>query len=473
MKKHLLLTLPFLLSTLLSGAIGATAPGTNPSEFNDISIKPVTQRPCLLMDAADIPVVRRRFEAMQARPGQDRGKMDRTLHALLYGDDAEKKKETAAFLSSARTIFGGPGSNPLSKQRRVNELLYKYDTIASFAFLTREEQQEFEKNAVEFAKFEIGDDPAKFPSPQTPSTNGLEFSTGFATGNRWPDRFLGAALVGLNFPDRPLAKEWVKYACQQTRFMLEKGNWDGAWNEVPRYHNWTLLLFSTLFEAIQRRTGVDFYQDPNTKALLDWYIRFSSPLVRFPETTKVNPAGEPTLPVWGDSNYGPHFQVCALFAPHYAKTAPAFAKRLMWMWRRAGCPAIGGWNFSLYSPMMIEPDLPDAPQTLGSDFCRKFGYVLMRSGFNTPDETAVYMRGGERGISHLRADLGSIDLFSQGIPLALGSQSGPYGPGIEWNRSQISNNDVVFGNMPRDGRECSGKIDAWFTSPQVDYAVAD
>ena len=48
---------------------------------------------------------------------------------------------------------------------------------------------------------------------------------------------------------------------------LEQGNWDGAWNEVPRYHNWTMMLFSTLFDALQRRTNVDFYQDPNTKAL--------------------------------------------------------------------------------------------------------------------------------------------------------------------------------------------------------------
>jgi hypothetical protein len=474
MKKHLFPILFVLSFSFLSVVIGAPSTAGSQSGFNDITIKPVTQRPCLLMDAADIPEVKRRFEAMPRVEGVDGRKQDVTLHALLYGTDEDKKAATAEFVRSFRTVFGSPGKNRLWRERRVNELLYKYDTIASFGFLTPEQQKEFEKNAVEFAKFEVGDDPARFPSPQTPSTNTvLEFPEGFSTCNRWPDRFLGAALVGLNFPDQPLAKDWVKYACQQIQFMLEKGNKDGAWNEVPRYHNWTLLLFSTLFEALQRRAGVDFYQDPNTKALLDWYVRFSSPLVRFPETSKRNPKGEPTTPVWGDSNYGPMFQACALYAPHYATTAPFFSKRLMWMWRRAGSPPQNGWNFDLYSPMLIDPSLPDEPQILGSDLSKKMGLVLLRSGFDTPDETMVFMRGGEQSVSHKRADLGSIDFFSHGIPLALGSQSGPYGPGIEWNRSQISNNDVVFGKKPRDPRDNSGKIDAFFTSPEVDYAVAD
>ena len=458
-------------------ALGVLMTGMPPQQpvlstnFDNIQIRPVTQRPCLLMDAADIPEGRRRWELIPNRP--DAKHMDATLYALLYGDAAAKKKATVEFMADVRRIFNGSGKNALWEQRRVNELLYKYDVIASFGLLTKEEQQEFEADAVRFAKFEVGDDPARFPSPQTPSTNGLEFPTGFSTCNRWPDRFLGAALVGLNFPDQPLAKPWVRYACQQIQFMLEKGNWDGAWNEVPRYHNWTMMLFSTLFEALQRRACVDFYQDPNTKALLDWYVRFSSPLVRFPETTKSNPVGEPTLPVWGDSNYGSAFTVPAMFAPHYAVSDPAFSKRLMWMWRRAGSPFQHGWQFDWMFPLLTDPTLPDEPQTLGSDFCQKFGYVLLRSGFNTPDETVIYMRGGQHGITHQRSDLGSIDLFSQGIPLALGSQSGPYGEGIEWNRSQISNNDVVFGGKPRDRGECSGKIDAWFTSPQADYAVAD
>ena len=449
--------------------------GQPPStSFEEVAIRPVTQRPCLLIDAADLPAVRRRYEAMPGHLEPGDRHLDTALHALLYGDEADRRKATRDFMADVRRVFGGPGKDALWKERRANELLYKFDLIASFGLLSKAEQAEFEADAVAFASFEIGADPAAFPSPRTPSTNGLEFPEGFSTCNRWPDRFLGAALVGLNFPDQPLAQAWVRYACQQIQFMLEQGNWDGAWNEVPRYHNWTILLFSTLFEALRRRTGVDFYQDPNTKALLDWYVRFSSPLVRFPETTKVNPAGEPTLPVWGDSNYGNAFQACALFAPHYATTDPAFARRLMWMWRRAGSPFQHGWNFDLYFPLLVDPGLPDEAQILGSAFCRRFGLVALRSAFDTPDETVVFMRGGSQGITHKRADLGSIDLFSHGLPLALGSQSGPYrDPEIAWNRSQQSNNGVVFGGRSRDRGDSHGTLLAFCSTPQADYVAAD
>ncbi len=474
--------LTIFLITVLVQPLAGMAQTRAPQAFDNIALKPVTQRPCLLMDATDIPEVKRRFEAMQDHPQADPKKMDSALYALLYGGEDAKKKATAQFMADVRTHLSGDASvqfganNPYSalrRCRRFNELLYKYDIVASFGYLSKEEQQEFEDDAVRAAKFLVGNDPAKFPSPQTPSTNGLEFPQGFSTCNRWPDQYLGAALVGLNFPHQPLAKAWVKYAIQQTQFALDHGNWDGAWNEVPRYHDWTVLIFGPFFQATKRRAGINFYQDPNTKALLDWYVRYSSPLVRFPETMKHNPKGEPTLPVWGDSNYGSgFFSTIAMYAPQYATTDPALSKRLMWMWRRAGASCHNG-QYQLVFPILADPGLPDAPQKLGSDFCKKFGYVLMRSGFDTPDETVLYMRGGQRGVLHPRSDLGSIDLFSQGIPLALGSQSGPYGEGIEWNRSQQSNNVVVFGGKSRDRREGSGKIDAWFTSPQVDYAVAD
>jgi len=462
--RRLFFTSPSLLLAARAGSAQTTP----------FTIKPVVQRPCLLIDPQDIPQVKRRLEAMPDRPAAVPRKMDAALYGMLYGDEAFKKNASAAFMRDVRRVYDFKPGAPFPSYRRYNEQLYKYDLIASFGCLGQKDQQDFRDLMVRGAEYFTGDDPAKFASKLTPRNNGTEFPMGFSTCNRWTDQVLVAALVGLNFPDLPLAKAWVRYAVEQIRFQLDNGVWDGAWNEVPRYHNWTMLLFSGFFQALQRRTGVDFYQDSNTKALLDWYLRFSSPLVRFPETTKRNPAGEPTLPAWGDSNYGPNFQVCAMFAPHYTRTDPAFSKRLMWMWRRAGSPFQYGWNFDYTFPLQVDPTLPDAPQKLGSAFCRRPGYVLMRSGFDTPDETAVILRGGQRGLFHPRSDLGSIDLFSQGIPLALGSQSGPYRePEFLWNRSQQSNNDVVFGGKSRDRRECSGKVEAFYASPEVDYYVAD
>jgi hypothetical protein len=447
---------------------------TSPEGSGVLTIKPVVQRPCLLIDPAEVPEVKRRLEAMPDRPEADPRKMDPALYGLLFGDGVFRKNAAATFMRDVRRMFAVNPGAPLPGYRRYNEVLYKYDLVASFDGLSQAEQREFRDLMVRGAVYYTGEDPARFASKETPRNNGTEFPEGFSCCNRWTDQVLVAALTGLNFPELPLAAAWVGYAAHQIQYQLDHAVWDGAWNEVPRYHNWTVLLYSGFFQALRRRTGIDFYQHPNTKALLDWYVRFSSPLVRFPATTRRNSAGEPTLPAWGDSNYGPNFQACAMFAPHYAETDPKFARRLMWMWRRAGSPFQHGWNFDYTFPLQVDPALPDAPQTLGSAFCRKMGYVLMRSGFNTPDETAVTLRGGQRGGWHPRSDLGSIDLFSHGIPLVLGAQSGPYRePEILWNRSQQANNVVVFGGKSRDRREGSGTIEAFFSSPQADYVVTD
>ena len=98
MKKRLLPGLILLFSPLLSLAICAPTPAGNSSEFNDITIKPVTQRPCLLVDPADLPEVKRRFESMSGQAGQDGVKSYATVHALLLGNDEEKKAATAEFV---------------------------------------------------------------------------------------------------------------------------------------------------------------------------------------------------------------------------------------------------------------------------------------------------------------------------------------------------------------------------------------
>ncbi len=451
----------------------------------DVMIAPVTARPCLLFDASDLPRFKKNAEAFGMGSTGGTRRIDPSLAGILQGDQESRRKATAQFMADVREHLGGdtaarfgPVNNPYSplrRMRRLNELLYRYDVIDSFGCLTREEEKEFRDDVIRAVNFILGSNPAKFPSPRTPNRNGLEFPNGLSTCNRWADQFAGAVLAGLNFPDEPMSKPWVEYGIGQIQYMLDHGEWDGAWNEVPRYHDATLRIFNPLFIALKRRTGVDFFKHRSLKPLLDWYVRFSSPPVRFPSLiTPRTRNGEPTTPVWGDSNYNSAaFSTLALYAPQFAASDPDFSKRLLWMWRRAGSSPATGSIFDTFFPVIADPALPDAPQVLGSDLSRKLGLVSLRSGFDTPDETWVFMRGGSQGITHKRSDLGSVDLFSKGIPLAIGSQSGPYGPGIEWNYSQQSNNVVVFGGKSRDRGECSGVIDAFFTSPRCDYAVAD
>lgn len=457
-------------------------------------IRPITARPALLIDPADVADVRRRFEAAPGHPETTPKRMGSTLHALLYGDEESRRQATREFMNRVRQVFSKDGlhgfgmPNTLSQKRRTSELLYEYDIIASFGHLTAAEADEFKDDVVRAVDFFIGSDPARFPSKATPNANPEEYATGFAAGNRWTDAFLAAGLAGLTFPELPQSKAWVQYAVQQTLFQLEAGDMDGAWPEVPRYHHWTLLLLSGWLPALERRTGLALYDDPHLKALVDWPVRFSSPLVRFPQITARHPRGVPCNPAWGDSDYGNPFAVCALYGSAYARSDPEFSRRLMWMWRRAGSPWQGGWQFGLIFPMLVDPALPDAPQTLGSECCRELGYVALRSGFDTPHETWVTMRAGQAH-NHKRFDLGSIDIFSHGIPLVCGAQSGPYRePEILWNRWVGANNAVAFmGQAETTGPKVSnpyvdvrglqsvhsGTLKAFFTSPTVDYAAGD
>ncbi len=468
---------PVVIAGLIATGLSAhadTAPIPAPPKVPEFTIKPVTTRPCLLIDATGVSAFKARYEAIPhaCKPGE-RG-MNGPIQGLLYGDDAYKKSLGAQWMAGIRKQFNVPAGAPLPPYRRYNAALYIYDVIASFGFLSEVDKKEFRDLMVRGANYYVGDDPSNFPSPATPKTDGIEYPKGFATGNRWTDDFLVAGLCGLDFPELPISHAWVKYAVEQTQWQLDHSVWaGGAWSEVPRYHNWTMLLYSGWFNALKRRTGIDFYKDPHTKQLLDWYVRFSSSMVRFPDTTKEDPRGQPTLPAWGDSNYGPLFEVCAMFAPAYAESDPAFSKRLMWMWRRAGSPYQHGWHFDTCYPLMVDPALPDEPQTLGSAFCREPGYVLMRSGFDTPDETVLTLRGGVAG-AHRRNDCGSIDLFSQGIPLALGAQSGPYhDPEIWWNRSPEANNDVAFVGKKGLQTESAGTPKAFFSSDTVDYYATE
>jgi uncharacterized membrane protein YfcA len=153
----------------------------------------------------------------------------------------------------------GKEVRPLKGDRRYNEMLYFYDVVGSFGCLSEAEQKEFRDLMVAGAMHYIGDDPAKFPK--------------LGRDNRSTDQAIVGVLTGLTFPDHPLANAWVEFGVRLFQDQLDHGVFDGAWNEVPRYHNWTVLLYSGVFQALKRRAGIDFFQHPNMKALAERFER--------------------------------------------------------------------------------------------------------------------------------------------------------------------------------------------------------
>jgi len=115
------------------------------------------------------------------------------------------------------------------------------------------------------------------------------------------------------------------------------------------------------------------------------------------------------------------------------------------------------------------------PQSLGSDSSPGKGYIVMRSGFNTPEEVWFLLRCGNstRSTSHDNADWNAFNLYAYGTPLALDSGSGAYSDPRHkaWHDKAVSHNTVVFGGRSQQRKD--GKILTWITRPELDYSVSD
>ena len=159
-----------------------------------------------------------------------------------------------------------------------------------------------------------------------------------------------------------------------------------------------------------------------------------------------------------------------MFAPAYAQSDPAFSKRLMWMWRRAGSPYQHGSAFRHVLPAHggSRASRPGAESC--SALCREPGYVLMRSGFDTPDETVLTIRGGVTG-SHRRAIAAPLISLATASARARGLR--PRRPEISWDRPPELNNDVAFVGAKQLQTDPSATPKAFFTSATVDYFVTE
>jgi hypothetical protein len=141
----------------------------------------------------------------------------------------------------------------------------------------------------------------------------------------------------------------------------------------------------------------------------------------------------------------------------------------MWGWQRVGGP-LGGALDLLYT----DPTIPVIPQRLESELLPKIGYGLLRSKYNTPEETYfLFTCGPRKGISHKHHDLNSFSMFAHRVPLALDSGAPNYSAPDQntWHRAPVSHNTVIFGG--RDQALEDGKILKYVSKPGADYVVGD
>ena len=442
-----------------------------PTLSKDWQIKPIKEYPCLLLTPADVP-------ALKARLLHELGSLDKledkSLSVFLTGDEAAKKQATADFIQYYKDYSKRWRKDNLEDRpdwidgvalRGIRRSLARYELVASYGYLTPEQTREYRDTMVRAIEFAIGTNSA---NPR------ITTSSKFRTMNIWTDIAAAAGLTGLTFPELPQSRNWVEFAVREINSQLTQYVWDGCWHESPRYHAATLLIMGTFFEVLERRTGEDLFPNTQFKAMLAWLTRFQTPRDKAAGSTLHHPEGVILLPGIGDSSWVPDsFAVPALYASHYVKTDPHLAARLMWSWDRAGRPFTGDCVESGF--VLIDPTIAPEPQTLGSDVSPGKGYVVMRSGFDTPDEVWFLLRCGNstRSTSHDNADWNAFNVHAFNAPLALDSASGAYSDPRHkaWHDKAIAHNTVIFGGRTQERRD--GRILNWITRPELDYSVSD
>lgn len=166
-------------------------------------------------------------------------------------------------------------------------------------------------------------------------------------------------------------------------------------------------LLST-FQQLQMTGRYDsFAQEERLARFAEFYLNFlTPPEVRFGGLRKLVAIGDGSTE--GTAMYGQ-------MATGFGAAKPDLSARLMGAWRAGG--NVHG-NFQGTSYLKIDEDLPAADAALGSATFPGW-YSVLRSGWSTPDETAVWLTGGEDYRDHRHSDNGSVVIYALGAPLSI------------------------------------------------------
>jgi hypothetical protein len=419
---------------------------------HDVTPAPIAARPMLLNGPEDDADIRARLVAFPQTP-------ENVLQNYLYGSAAQKQSATTYF-------FRYPGSGDGNGLRTNYNTItarhmmwdqYRYDIALGLGYATQAQKDLMLSLTESFIA-------SKSTHIRPDGTGG---------GNLALEAYIAIGLAGLNFPDHPDAQFWISRSVTNVKKIVDTYFPDGAGTESPRYHDWSLELLAIYLRALERRAGIDLYDEPGIRSALEWLIRFSSPPVSLTSNKSVTPS-------WGDSTYssnaGTHYYYnLGLFAPYYRERDPDFSARLMGWWILNGRPRdlFTASPSGLTNILMFDSRIPDAPvRPNTSTYSPRIGHASLRSGSGTNDEFFASFKCGTQGAAHQDGDIGHLDLFAFGVPLALDSTSGPYDTAGAFNPGNAAHNTVRFNGVGA-WDSVSGSFSAFGTSAIADYAVGD
>jgi hypothetical protein len=295
----------------------------------------------------------------------------------------------------------------------------RYDQVLASGFLTPEEKARMKAGIALFANWLWDDDQYPFQTGDT----GQEFLARVNMGNaNMVGQWMGARgtytwFIASHPAMVPRLKAPAGRVDSVVPFMGQVNDF-GAPSACPHYAG----TLTPIHNVVMQRNMLgykDWETDPKLPRFADWYLNIMSPAdVRF--------GGLRNNIVDGDSHPCDGATLLAEMATACAETHPALAQHLMWMWEANGRRHSG---FYASSHLRIREDLPAEAPHLGNAVFPGYCAVL-RSAWNTPQETSAHCILGSFYTDHRGSSSGELMIYTLGVPLSLGWESmySPHNP---------------------------------------------
>jgi len=183
---------------------------------------------------------------------------------------------------------------------------------------------------------------------------------------------------------------------------------DGACDASAHYTSATMVPILNLLQQLQMSGVLDaFATDPRLEKYAEWEMQLlTPPEVRF--------GGQRKIIAVGDGSYEQCVRIGQL-GTGLAPSHPVLSARLMGAWKAMGSPQDNFYGPSLFK---IAPALPATSPALG-DATFPGWLSVLRAGWDTKDESAVYFIHGDTLSDHRHNDMGEVLLYALGAPLSL------------------------------------------------------
>jgi hypothetical protein len=194
-------------------------------------------------------------------------------------------------------------------------------------------------------------------------------------------------------------------------------NEDGAEIGCPHYMAASFApTLNTLLQVKQRVKDDPFKAEPRLAKFAEFYMHLLTP----PEPRVANKRALISL---GDSSTEPS-EMFGVLGTGFRAANPKLSSRLMGAWDANGKPQSSFFGTTI---LMIDDSLPGADPRL-SDASFPGYFSVLRHGWGSPDETALWFVNGEHYFDHRHNDHGSVVIYALGKPLSIdwGSLYTPY-----------------------------------------------